>query len=251
MAYISDRITELYKKRNMTVQALAEEVNVSVAGFHNSLKSGDFRLSVLYKIAEALGVDILYFFLTDDQLKDISDKDSKERIEELKRFNALLKSSINEVCETYIDKTDDINSWVAIAQLVKKLEKLNIIDSYSYKIRKKLIAKISDDVLAESEVLKKLITEDDQLLEWISESLSKLTNSEFMVFNEINSATYIERISLIYRLLKSPNNVEVPKRIEKKLHKTYNELKSAIKTLIEKHHIYKKLAESGLLDELF
>jgi len=65
MNSLSDKITELRKLRKLQVQELADKVGISHQGLHGALKTNSFKVEILQKIAEALSVDITYFFKED------------------------------------------------------------------------------------------------------------------------------------------------------------------------------------------
>jgi len=61
MQYIN-KIRELQKKKNLTLENVAKGIGMTRPGFTEMLNSGDMKVSTLRKIADFFEVDIVYFF---------------------------------------------------------------------------------------------------------------------------------------------------------------------------------------------
>lgn len=59
---VSDKIKNLNKSKGYTLEDLAKKIGVVQPSLSRMLKSNDFKLSTLQKIADVLEVDISYFF---------------------------------------------------------------------------------------------------------------------------------------------------------------------------------------------
>jgi len=59
---ISLKIRGLQKNKNITQKELSEKIGISVKGLQKALANKDFKVSILIKIAEVLGVPVSYFF---------------------------------------------------------------------------------------------------------------------------------------------------------------------------------------------
>ena len=70
---VNQDIRKLIELKKMSVKEMSEKINMSEKGFHDLLKRNDLKLSTLEKIAQALGVDIKYFFKDKNDNKFFSD----------------------------------------------------------------------------------------------------------------------------------------------------------------------------------
>lgn len=71
-----NKIRMLGKRMNLTQDALVKKIGITKSTYHNLLKSGDFRISHLEKMAEIFEVDICEFFKNDDNNYSIKTKGS-------------------------------------------------------------------------------------------------------------------------------------------------------------------------------
>ncbi len=55
-------IENLRKRREITQKDLSERVGMTTTGYQKMIRTGDVKVSVLEKLAQALGVDIQTFF---------------------------------------------------------------------------------------------------------------------------------------------------------------------------------------------
>ncbi len=87
---ISFKIRQLQKISNISQKVLAEKIGFSVPAFSKALQRNDFKISVLQKIADALGVSIGYFF------GEETNKEASQIISEVVnyRFNHEIKEKI-------------------------------------------------------------------------------------------------------------------------------------------------------------
>lgn len=65
---IGTKIKHLLKEKDITIEDLANAVNVSRSGLQLLFKTDDFRVSLLQKIADFFGVHLGYFFGNDEGL---------------------------------------------------------------------------------------------------------------------------------------------------------------------------------------
>lgn len=101
---ISLKITNLYKQKLMTLQDLADKIGMTKTGLHNALKSNDFKVSVLQKIAIALNVDISYFFMTNNTFLS-SYKEMEIQLNALEKDNNVLEARLI-IYEQFLDNLE-------------------------------------------------------------------------------------------------------------------------------------------------
>ncbi len=119
---IAKRIEDLRKLKKLTLKELSEELGITLSGLQKALKTDDFKVSQLNKIAEALGVDISYFFnhkLTEDgylflKLKKVN-YDSTLQYENEQYIEAFYKICIKQVYDYFV-----IENGLLIYNLLKK-----------------------------------------------------------------------------------------------------------------------------------
>jgi len=99
---ISKNIRELLKEKNMRHKDLADKAGISQGYFSDRLRSvNDFRVTLLIKIAEILGVTVAYLCRNDDEI--------------------VIKAKVKEVIEFYKpDETVRIEKENGIWQVVRQ-----------------------------------------------------------------------------------------------------------------------------------
>ena len=60
------KIEELRKQHNLSQNEFAKRIGISQVGYNNAIKRGDFKVSLIEKIAETFGVSVSYFFPEDN-----------------------------------------------------------------------------------------------------------------------------------------------------------------------------------------
>ncbi|MCF6242510.1 MAG: helix-turn-helix domain-containing protein [Bacteroidales bacterium] len=90
---ISEKIRHLYKSKGLTIESLAKELNITQPGFSKMLKTNDFKISALQKIANILDVPITYFF-EDNEREDILTE--KQLFQELEKQRLYYETIITE-----------------------------------------------------------------------------------------------------------------------------------------------------------
>jgi transcriptional regulator with XRE-family HTH domain len=103
---ISSEIKKLLKEKDITIEDLANAVGVSRSGLQLLFKTDDFKVSLIQKIADYLGVHIGYFFGNDESLHktlvslQIENKELQEKakqsipIYDLEDFKSELKKHV-------------------------------------------------------------------------------------------------------------------------------------------------------------
>jgi len=114
---ISNTIETLRKEKKISVTDVADRLGITVQGYYQLIKRGDFKVSQLENIAEALGVDVSYFI-------------GNPITEKLLEF---LKTGIN---DEIVDTWDNPVSWITYNYICKEYVKSlfsylgNVIPNY-------------------------------------------------------------------------------------------------------------------------
>lgn len=88
----TSKIEELRKLKKFTQDKLALDVGISKQTFLNLMKSGDFRISHLERIAELFKVDICIFFKNESD--NVLNAFYSPELEALKKENKLLRGVV-------------------------------------------------------------------------------------------------------------------------------------------------------------
>jgi transcriptional regulator with XRE-family HTH domain len=111
---IDTKIKELAKSKDLSIRQLCQRVNVTEAGLAFSLKNDTLKIGLLQKIADELGVEIGYFFQSEDKQKERSFDFMKEHWADLVDFLKDLKfilanDKISRVVdEAYMSRRDEM-----------------------------------------------------------------------------------------------------------------------------------------------
>lgn len=77
------KIKDIAREKKISLKELANKIEVSETGFHQSIKSRTMRIDVLEKISSVLEVDICTFF-SDKKLENKDTRELKKEITTLK-----------------------------------------------------------------------------------------------------------------------------------------------------------------------
>jgi len=94
------RLTDLMKLRKISQRVLAEKIGFSQTAISQALTRNDFKVSVLEKIANVLGVPVGYFFENEQSLSQIENKEFDEFLNKYIRENESLSISLSDSFST-------------------------------------------------------------------------------------------------------------------------------------------------------
>jgi len=173
---ISDRIRNAQKEKKVTQKDIANKLGITPQGFQKMLKSNDFKVSYLYKIAEILNVSILFFF-TDNDYDGLN-----SRCKTLEMINDELKFKL------------EVSNNLTIKYIQGLAEKEELIYLYRYRIRDILeyIERLLKDIFnisrknivdIEPEILKnKNYKEINKFIEFINEKKNEEYEKDSVFF---------------------------------------------------------------------
>jgi len=129
-------LKDILNQKKISQREISDKIGMTQAGFNNALSSGDFKVSTLEKIAEALGVSVCVFFDVEvklpvkSEIEEILEKVIKidsEFLNELLKDDSLFKDEmdIEDVLEAFGYLTSHIGKYIPlneteITQLIDK-----------------------------------------------------------------------------------------------------------------------------------
>ncbi|HBS87731.1 MAG TPA: hypothetical protein DEA97_14305 [Bacteroidales bacterium] len=118
---ISGSVRNVLKNKNIGIKELCAKANMPEVSFHRMLKTNDFKISVIEKIAETLNVDITEFFesnsISINRIKSLN-----EELAEQKKINQRLEKQLREYKEklSYYYENADIDNIDSLSTEIVK-----------------------------------------------------------------------------------------------------------------------------------
>lgn len=89
MEDFKERLYDLLDKKNMSVEALANEIGVTKSSIYNIFKGSDPKISTIERIAETLNSSIDFLVLGHDEYKDAIEEELLALFRELSHSNKI------------------------------------------------------------------------------------------------------------------------------------------------------------------
>ncbi len=143
---IEKKIKDLYKSKLMTQEDLANKIGITVQGLSKALRTNDFKISTLEKIAGALDVPLGYFF-EDSLPKSNKNYEEVEKIlKDLLKHHVLSRSFvINDI--KVLKWTKEEQEKLDIALTIIGFENILSFDDLKYLLEQKLLTKHEYDFI--------------------------------------------------------------------------------------------------------
>ena len=136
---IDKKLKELARKKDISIRQLCQRVNVTEAGLAFSLKNDTLKVGLLQKIADELGVEIGYFFQSEDKIRERSFDFMKDHWADLVDFLKDLK---------FILANDKISKLVDDAYLGRREEMYRKFQEISKQLNGGTPSKESKDAMS-------------------------------------------------------------------------------------------------------
>lgn len=258
MAMEYNKIKMLANAAKTTIKDLAGKIGMTEHGLHAAIKNETLKIRDLEKISTELNVDTSVFF---DPRKTVSKGllhvEDHQLAEELKRYILLTRKNLTKILDDYLTIAIYYEGWPAIIALLLTLDRENIINKEDTILNLSILHNMEIEENIQLEHADNLIEAYIEIENWISKNLSysEKENIRFRPDKKIWSEDKTYQVDYIFKSLKSIAGIQLPRPLQKRLDESKNEFSSWIEEvlnyLVENSKVFKLVAETLALDNLY